>query len=95
MSPWPLLVALVAAMNLGAFVALRGRWGRIAPALAVAALFGAALGEVVGARTGLEVWRIGDFSAGAASVGAELAMLVTVLLSNLGPSRRDEPSAPR
>ncbi|HLE58481.1 MAG TPA: hypothetical protein VJA85_02435 [Candidatus Limnocylindria bacterium] len=95
MSPWPVLVALLAAINLGAFITIRGRWGRLSPVLALAAVVGAALGEAIGGRTGLEVWRIGDFGAGAASVGAQLAMLTVVLLSNLGPSRRDEPSAPR
>lgn len=94
MSPWPVLVALIAAINLGAFIALRGRWGRLSPAIAAAALVGSAIGDAIGSGTGLEVWRIGDFSAGAASVGAQLAMLATVLLANLGPTRRDEPGAP-
>ena len=79
MTPWVLLAALVAAINWAGFIALRGRWGRMAPVLAVAALAGTGLGETVGAATGLELVRVGDFHLVAACVGAQLAMLVTLL----------------
>jgi hypothetical protein len=85
MTPWMLLTALVAATNLVGFVAVRGRWGRIVLPLAVAALLGTIAGEAIGARTGLELWRLGDYHVVAASVGAQLAMLGTLLLTALLP----------
>lgn len=79
MTPWLLLVVLVAAINWAALMALRGRWGRMALVMGLAALAGTAMGEAVGSATGLELVRIGDFHLVAASVGAQVAMLVTLL----------------
>lgn len=90
MGPWIVLAALVAAINLFAFIALRGRWGRPVPALAIASLVGTVVGNAVGQRTGLELVRIGDFHVIAASVIAQAAMLVVALLSAIGPVRLDE-----
>jgi hypothetical protein len=90
-----LLTALVAAINLVAFVALRGRWGRVVGPLAVAALLGTVAGDAVGARTGLEPLRLGDYHLVAASVGAQLAMLITLLLVALLPQAADRPSGSR
>lgn len=87
MTPWMVLTAFVAAINLAAFTALRGRWDRRLLVLALASLLGAAAGNAIGARTGLELVRIGDFHLVAACVAAQLAMLVTDLLGHLGPSR--------
>lgn len=87
MTPWMVLTAFVAAINLTAFVALRGRWDRRVLILLVASLLGTATGNAIGARTGLELVRIGDFHLLAASLGAQLAMLATDLLAQLGPSR--------
>lgn len=89
MSPWFLLTALVAAINFTAFIAIRGRWGRISLLLAVAAVLGTAGGDAVGGATRLELLRIGDFHALAASVGAQLAMLAALLLVALAPSDMD------
>ncbi len=89
MTPWLLLTALVAAINWAAFIALRGRWGRIAPVLLLAALGGTAAGEVIGSATGLEPVQLGDFHLVAASVGAQLAMLVTLLGATLLPNPTD------
>jgi hypothetical protein len=86
MTPWLLLAVLVAAMNWAAFLALRGSWGRISLALGVAALLGTVVGELAGSATGLELVRIGDFHLVAASVGAQLAMLVTLLGAALLPA---------
>lgn len=83
---------MTAAINLTAFIALRGRWDRMLPLLAGAALIGAMAGNAIGQRTGLEVVRIGDFHLGAASVVAQLAMLATDLLAHLAPSRQAESS---
>jgi hypothetical protein len=86
MTPWLLITALLAAINLTGFVALRGRWGRSVLALAVAALLGTAAGDAVGRTTGLELLRLGDYHVLAASVGAQLLMLGTLLLAVLLPS---------
>ncbi len=87
MTPWMVLTAFVAAINLTIFIALRGRWDRRLLILAVASLLGTAAGNAIGARTGLELVRIGDFHLLAACLGAQLAMLATDLLAQLGPSR--------
>jgi hypothetical protein len=89
MTPWMLLTALVAAINLAGFVALRGRWGRVVMPLAFAALLGTVAGDAIGSRTGLEVLRLGDYHLVAASVGAQLAMLITLLLVALLPQASD------
>lgn len=86
MTPWVLLTVLVAAINWAGFIALRGRWGRMAGTLAVASLAGTALGETIGSATGLEIVQVGDYHVVAASVGAQLAMLVTLLGATLLPS---------
>jgi hypothetical protein len=85
MTPWLLLTALVAAINWSAFIAIRGRWGRMALALAVASLLGTAVGEAIGSVTGLELVRIGDYQVVAASVGAQVVMLATLLGAALLP----------
>jgi hypothetical protein len=87
MTPWMVLTVLVAAINLMAFTALRGRWDRRLVILFVAALIGTAAGNAIGARTGLELVRIGDFHLLAACLGGQLAMLATDLLAQLGPTR--------
>jgi hypothetical protein len=87
MTPWMVLVAFVAAINLTAFTALRGKWDRRLFLLALASLAGTVAGDAIGARTGLELVRIGDFNLVAASLAAQLAMLVTDLLAHLGPTR--------
>jgi hypothetical protein len=79
----------VAAINLFAFVALRGHWDRLVPALALAAGIGVAGGDGIGRATGLELVRIGTFNLLAASVGAQLSMLVVVLLAALAPIREE------
>jgi hypothetical protein len=87
MTPWMVLVAFVAAINLTAFIALRGKWDRRVWLLALASLLGTVAGDAIGARTGLELVRIGDFNLVAACLAAQLTMLVTDLLGHLGPGR--------
>jgi len=87
MTPAVLLTAFVAAINLMAFIAVRGRWGRRVLVLGIASLIGTMAGNAIAGRTGLELVRIGDFHLVAASIGAQLAMLVTTLLAELGPTR--------
>jgi hypothetical protein len=90
MPPWLLWVPLLALVNLLAFVAIRGRWGRIVAVQAVAAVIGVVVGDLVGDATGLEVLRIGDMHVLAASAGAQLLMLAVTLLAGLGPIRVEE-----
>lgn len=90
MTPWMVLVAFVAAINLTAFTALRGTWDRRFFLLGIASLIGTVAGNAIGARTGLELVRIGDFNLVAACLAAQLAMLVTDLLAHLGPTRDAE-----
>lgn len=90
LGPWVIWVPMLALINLLAFLALRGRWGRSALALAVAAVVGVVIGDQVASRTGLEVLRIGDMHIVAASVGAQLLMIVVSLLAALGPIRIEE-----
>jgi hypothetical protein len=86
MGPWVVLATLIGATNLLVFIAVRGRWGRMLPVLALAAFGGTVGGNLVGERTGLELLRIGDFHVVAASVGAQLAMIAVTLLAALAPT---------
>ena len=90
LGPWAVWVPLLALANLFVFLAVRGRWGKSALALAVASLAGIVIGDQVAARTGLEVLRVGDMHVLAASVGAQALMLVVSLLAALGPVRIEE-----
>jgi hypothetical protein len=86
MTPWLLITVLLAVVNLAGFLVLRGRWGRVVLVLAGAALVGTAAGDAVGRATGLEILQLGDYHVVAASVGAQLSMLATLLLAALLPS---------
>lgn len=86
MIAWLLLVGLTAATNLFIFIAARGRWGAVVVLLAIAAVAGTAVGDGAGRLLHLQMLRIGDFDVAAASVGAQLAMLATVLLAAMLPS---------
>lgn len=87
MTPWMVLTAFVAAINLTAYTAVRGRWDRRLVILGLASLLGTIAGNAVGSRTGLELVRIGDFHLVAACLAAQAAMLITDLLAQLGPAR--------
>jgi len=87
MPPWLLWVPLLAIVNLLAFLAIRGRWGRLAWLLAVASFIGVVLGDMIGGAIGIDLLRIGDMHVLAASVLAQLLMLAVSLLSALGPVR--------
>jgi hypothetical protein len=90
LGPWAIWVPLLALINLLIFLTIRGRWGKSALALAAAAVIGVVIGDQVAARTGLEVLRIGDMHVLAASVAAQVLMLVVALLGALGPIRVEE-----
>jgi len=84
-TPWLLITVMLAAINLLGLLVVRGRWGRVVLVLAVASLLGTALGNAVGGITGLELVRLGDYHVVAASVGAQLLMIGTLLLGALLP----------
>jgi hypothetical protein len=88
--PWLVWVPLLALINLLVFVAIRGRFGRSAIGLGVAAIAGVMVGDTVGERVGLDLLRIGDMNIVAASVGAQLLMVLVSLLVALGPVRIEE-----
>lgn len=87
MTPWMVLTAFVAAINLTAYTAVRGRWDRRLFILGLASLLGTIAGNAIGSRTGLELVRIGDFHLVSACLAAQAAMLITDLLAQLGPAR--------
>ena len=90
LGPWVIWVPMLALINLLLFLTVRGRWGRSVLALAAAAVAGVVIGDQVAARTGLEVLRIGDMHVVAASVTAQVLMVVVSLLAALGPIRIEE-----
>jgi hypothetical protein len=85
MTPWIAVGVLGALANLFAFLAVRGRWGRMTLALGAASLAGMLAGSAIGDRVGLDLLRIGDVGLVAGSIGAQLAMLAALLLSTMGP----------
>ena len=90
LGPWLVWVPLLALINLLVFIAIRGRWGRIVLALAIAAVAGVVIGDWVGEAVGFELLRIGDMHVIAASVGAQVLMVAVTLLAALGPVRIEE-----
>ncbi len=89
--PWLIWVPLLALVNLLVFVAIRGRWGRIVLALAIASVAGVVIGDWIGEAVGLELMRVGDMHVVAASLGAQVLMVAVTLLAALGPVRIEEP----
>lgn len=86
MSPWLALTLLTAGLNLSAFLAIRGRWGRIVVPLAGGALGGTLLGDALGSALGIGALQIGDYHLLAASVTAQIAMVAILLGSVLVPA---------
>jgi hypothetical protein len=92
--PWLVWIPALALVNLLLFVAVRGRWGRSFPLLAVAAVGGVVLGNELATATRLEPLRIGDMNVVGASLVAQLLMLGVSLLGALGPIRIEDDTAP-
>lgn len=97
--PWAIWTVLVAAINLTLFIAIRGRWGRQALVLALAALAGTAAGNAVAGLVGFDLLVLGEFHLAAAIIGSQLALVTTAALATLlspseGPSRRRDGSGP-
>jgi len=93
MTPWVLITVLLAVINLAAFLALRGRWGRVVGLLALASLVGTIVGDAVGGATGLNLLTLGDYHVAAASIGAQLLMLGTLLLVAMLPTADERASS--
>ncbi len=97
--PWAIWTVLVAAINLTLFIAIRGRWGRQALVLALAALAGTTAGNAVAGLVGFDLLVFGEFHLAAAIIGAQLALVTTAALATLlappdDPSRRRDGSGP-
>ena len=90
LGPWLVWVPLLALINLLVFIAIRGRFGRSAIGLFIAAAVGVVVGDAIAEPLGMELLRIGDMNVVLASVGAQLLMIVVSLLSALGPVRIEE-----
>lgn len=93
MVPWAIWTVLVAAISLTLFVAFRGRWGREAPALVVAALVGTALGNFVASLVQADILVLGEYHVVGAAIGAQVVLIVTsaaaTLLAPRSTGRRD------
>lgn len=87
MSPWLVLTAITAALNLFVFVWIRGRWGRVVLALLPASVLGTVGGHALGDALGITLFDIGNFHLLPASLLAQLAMIAVSLLAMLGPTR--------
>ena len=90
LGPWLVWVPALAVVNLLVFVAVRGRWGRSFPLLAVAAVAGVIIGNELARTMGFELLRIGDMNVLGACVVAQLFMIGVSLLGALGPIRVEE-----
>jgi hypothetical protein len=86
MIAWAILVLFCAGINLFVCIAVRGRWGRMVPILALASVLGTIAGNAIGERIDLHLLRIGSFEFVAASVAAQVAMLAALLLAALAPT---------
>jgi dolichol kinase len=99
MVSWVIWTVLVGAINLTLFVAIRGRWGREAIGLVLAALAGTAAGDSLAGLVGFDVLRLGEFHLAGASIGAQLALvtvaaLATILAPPTAPDRRRDGARP-
>jgi hypothetical protein len=91
--PALVLSAIVGLFHVSAYVFIRGRAGARFPLLVVAAILGAWAGDTVGARLGIDPFRIGEFNLLSASLVAWLAILLVAIVAILVPER--EPGARR
>ena len=91
MVPWVIWTVLVGAINLTVFFAIRGRWGREAIGLVLAALAGTAAGDSLAGLLGFDLLRLGEFHLAGAIIGAQLALVtVAALATILAPPIRSD-----
>jgi uncharacterized membrane protein YeaQ/YmgE (transglycosylase-associated protein family) len=81
--PLALWTALVAAINLTLFVAIRGRWGRELPFLVIAAVIGTLAGNFLAALLEVDLLVLGEFHLIGAVIGAQLALITTAAVATL------------
>ena len=84
--PAPVLAALVGAFHAGLFLFIRGRFGRILPAVLAASILGAFAGQAVGSRLG-DPLAIGDFGLVWSSVLAWLGIVIVAAAAMLAAPR--------
>jgi hypothetical protein len=81
--PWAIWTLLIGLISLTLYVAIRGRWGREAPALLLAALLGAAAGNFVAALLGVDLLVLGEYHVIGAGIGALLGLTTTGAVATL------------
>ena len=86
--PAPVLALLVGVFHTALYVLIRGSAGGQLPLLILAAFLGAWAGDALGARLGIDVFRIGDFRLLAASAVAWVGIGFVSVIAILGPTRR-------
>jgi len=86
--PAPVLALLVGIFHSALYVLVRGTAGGQLPLLVLAAFLGAWAGDALGARLGIDIFRIGDFRLLAASAMAWVGVGVVSVIAILGPTRR-------
>jgi hypothetical protein len=89
--PAPVLALLVGVFHTALYVLIRGSAGGRLPLLAGAAFLGALAGDQLGARLGIDLFRIGDFRLVAASALAWVGIGFVAIVAILGPARRARP----
>jgi hypothetical protein len=87
--PAPILALLVGIFNTALFVLVRGSAGGRLPLLLVAAILGAWAGDALGARLGVDLFRLGDFRIVAAMIVSWIGIAFVSIVSILGPTKRD------
>jgi len=88
LGPAPVLALLVGIFHTGLYVLIRGTAGGQLPLLLVASFLGAWAGDALGARLGIDLFRIGDFRLLAASAVAWVGIGFVSVIAVLGPTRR-------
>ena len=86
--PAPVLALLVGIFHTALYVLIRGSAGGQLPLLVLAAFLGAWAGDAIGARLGIDLFRIGDFRLLSASAVAWVGIGVVSVVAVLGPTRR-------
>jgi hypothetical protein len=86
--PAPVLAFLVGVFHTGLYVLIRGTAGGQLPLLVLAAVLGAWAGDALGARLGIDLFRIGDFRLVSASAMAWAGIGFVSVIAILGPTRR-------
>ena len=87
--PAPILALLVGIFITALFVLVRGSAGGRLPLLLVAAVLGAWAGDALGARLGVDLFRLGDFRIVAAMIVSWIGIGFVSIVSILGPTKRD------